>query len=345
MDKDRKDRTLKGKEGSVNPVRPSHNNENQGRSNVVNKNLIISSSPHALNSASVSNIMWGVTIALIPIAIASVIFFKLLAVWLITTCLLSCIATEIICQKIRKKAITVLDGSAVVTGLLLALVLPPAIPLWQASLGSVIAIGLGKQLFGGIGFNIFNPALLGRAFLMASFPAFLTRWTNPFTLDAVTGATPLGLMKFEHVQTPYLDLLLGNIPGSLGEASALAILIGGAYLFIKRYADWRAPLSFLFTAGLLSWIMYLSDPSSFATPLFQVLSGGMLLGAIFMATDPVTSPVTKKGRWIFGIGCGVFAIIIRTWSGLPEGVMYSILLMNSITPLLNKYTRPKRFGT
>ncbi|MFH1752975.1 MAG: RnfABCDGE type electron transport complex subunit D [Candidatus Omnitrophota bacterium] len=326
MDKDSEGRAFKDKEGGL-------------------KNLIISSSPHVFKSTSLSSIMWGVVVALIPLVIASVVFFKLLAVWLIATCLFSCAITEIVCQKIRKKPVTISDGSAVITALLLALVLPPSIPLWQASLGSVVAIGLSKQLFGGLGFNIFNPALLGRAFLMAAFPAFLTRWTNPFTLDAVTGATPLGLMKFEHIQAPYLDLFLGNVAGSLGEASVLAILIGGAYLFIKRYADWRAPLGFLSTAVFLSGIMYLVDPSASATPLFQLLSGGMMLGAVFMSTDPVTSPVTKRGRWIFGIGCGVLAIIIRRWSGLPEGVMYSILLMNSITPLLNKYTRPRRFGT
>ena len=289
--------------------------------------------------------MWGVFIALLPLVIASIIFFKLLAVQLIVSCIISCVATEAIIQKIRKKPITISDGSAVVTGMLLALVLPPAIPVWQASLGSVVAIGLGKQLFGGLGFNIFNPALLGRAFLMAAFPAFLTKWTHPFTLDAVTSATPLGLMKFEHVQVPYLDLFLGNISGSLGETSALAILLGAAYLFFRRYADWRIPLSFLLTSSLLGGILYLTDPAAFPTPLFQTLSGGMLIGAIFMATDPVTSPVTKKGRWIFGIGCGIFVIVIRTWSGLPEGVMYSILLMNSITPLLNRYTKPSRFGT
>ncbi len=307
-------------------------------------NLIISSSPHAFNKIAVPQMMWGVAIALIPPIAASIIFFKILAVKLLLTCIVSCALTEAVIRKLRKKNIALKDGSAVVTGILLALVLPPSIPLWAASVGSVVAVGLGKQLFGGLGFNIFNPALLGRAFLMAAFPAFLTRWTAPFTLDAVTGATPLGLMKFEHLGTPYLNLFLGNISGSLGETSAAAILLGGAYLFIKRYADWRIPVSFLATASLLGGILYMTNPDLFPTPLFQLLSGGMLIGAIFMATDPVTSPVTKKGRWIFGIGCGVFVIIIRGWSGLPEGVMYSILLMNSITPLLNRYTKPRRFG-
>jgi electron transport complex protein RnfD len=214
-----------------------------------------------------------------------------------------------------------------------------------AALGSVVAIGLGKQIFGGLGFNIFNPALLARAFLMAAFPALLTKWTHPITLNAVTGATPLGLMKFDKVVTPYMDMFLGNIPGSLGETSALAILIGAVYLFARGYADWRIPVGFLATALLLGGAFYLSDSTAYPAPLFHMFGGGMMIGALFMATDPVTTPVTKRGRWIFGIGCGLFVIIIRTWSGLPEGVMYSILLMNCLTPLLNRYTRPRRFGT
>lgn len=311
----------------------------------MKENLIISSSPHMLSKMSVPRIMRGVALALLPAVVASIIFFKLLAVYLILTCVISCVAVEVLIQVIRKKPITVRDGSVVVTGILLALILPPSIPIWAAVLGSLVAVGLGKQLFGGLGFNIFNPALLGRAFLMAAFPTFLTRWTTPFTLEAVTGATPLGLMKFEHVQVPYGSLLLGNVSGSLGEACALAIILGGAYLFIKKYADWRIPLAFVLSASIFGGILYIIKPEAFPAPLFQLLSGGMLIGAIFMATDPVTSPVTKTGRWIFGVGCGILVIIIRTWSGLPEGVMYSILLMNSVTPLLNKYTKPKRFGT
>ncbi len=306
--------------------------------------FVITSSPHTFKKTGVPALMWGVAVALIPAIAASVVFFKLMAVKVIVTCVISCVVIEAACQRLRKRPITIKDGSAVVTGILLALVLPPSVPLWTAALGSLIAIGLGKQLFGGLGSNIFNPALLGRAFLMAAFPIFLTRWTAPFTLDAVTRATPLGLMKFEHIGTPYADLFLGRIAGSLGETSALAILIGAGYLFYKKYADWRIPLGFLLTAALVGGVLYFIDPGAYPTPLFQILSGGMLIGALFMATDPVTTPVTKKGRWIFGIGCGVLAITIRTWSGLPEGVMYSILLMNSVTPLLNKYTRPRRFG-
>lgn len=309
------------------------------------KKFIISSAPHMLDRLTTPGVMWGVVIALIPVIISSVYFFKLLAVKLLIACTISCVVTELVIQKLRQKKITVNDGSAVVTGLLLAMVLPPSLPVWVAVVGSIVAIGLGKQLFGGLGYNIFNPALLARAFLMAAFPVLLTKWTNPLTLDAVTGATPLGLMKFEHVQASSIDLFLGNVPGSLGETSALAILIGGAYLFIRRYADWRIPLSYLFTASLLGGVLHVVDPVVFPTLSFQLLSGGMLLGALFMATDPVTSPVTKKGRWIFGVGCGVFTIVIRMWSGLPEGVMYAILLTNGLTPLVNRYTRPRRFGT
>jgi len=306
--------------------------------------FVISSSPHISGALTTSRVMWGVVTALIPVMIASIIFFKFLALKLIVTCLLSCIATEAIIQRLRNREVTISDGSAVITGLLLAMVLPPSLPLWVAVVGSIVAIGLTKQLFGGLGYNVFNPALLARAFLMAAFPAMLTRWTAPLTLDAITGATPLGLMKFSHIQTPYLDLLIGNVSGSLGETSAVAILIGGIFLIAKGYADWRIPLGFLATAAIFGGILHGVDPSVYPTVPFHILSGGMLIGVLFMATDPVTSPVTKKGRWIFGIGCGILAITIRSWSGLPEGVMYSILLMNSVTPLINRYTKPKRFG-
>jgi len=310
----------------------------------VKENPIISSSPHTFDKLTSSKIMWAVVIALLPVVIASVIFFRLLAVRLILTCTLSCVITEAAIQRLRKKPITINNGSAAVTGILLAMVLPPSLPIWVAIVGSIVAIGLGKQLFGGLGYNIFNPALLARAFLMASFPALLTKWVDPMTLDAVTEATPLGMMKFSHLYTSYMDLFLGTAAGSLGETSALAILIGGSYLIIKKYADWRIPFSFIATASLLGGILCLTNPEAYPAVPFQILSGGLLLGAFFMATDPVTSPVTKKGRWIFGIGCGIFVIVIRQWSGLPEGVMYSILLMNGITPLVNRYTRPRRFG-
>lgn len=308
------------------------------------KKYKVSSSPHTLSELTTSRIMWGVIIALIPALIASVYFFRYLAMKLVLVCIISCIVTEVAIRKLRGKKITISDGSAVITGILLAMVLPPALPAWIAIVGSVVSIGLGKELFGGLGYNIFNPALIGRAFLMAAFPTALTHWTNPVTLDAATRATPLGLMKFEHIATNMTDLFFGNVSGSLGEASALALIIGGSFLFIKKYADWRIPLSYLITVVIFGGILNIINPSN-PTVLFHILAGGFLLGAIFMATDPVTSPVTKLGRWIFGIGCGVFTIIIRMWSGLPEGVMYAILLMNGLAPLINRLTKPRRFGT
>lgn len=297
-----------------------------------------------LSGLTTPRIMWGVVIALVPALAASAYFFRYLAVRLVLTCVLSSVITEAVIKKLRGKKITISDGSAVVTGLLLAMILPPSVPVWIAIVGSVIAIGLAKELFGGLGCNIFNPALIGRAFLMAAFPTVLTAWTNPVTLDATTRATPLGLMKFEHVATDTMDLFIGGVSGSLGETSALALIIGGAFLFIKKYADWRIPLSYLITVVIFSGIFNIINPSN-PTALFHILAGGFLLGAIFMATDPVTSPVTKMGRWIFGAGCGIFTIIIRMASGLPEGVMYAILLMNGLTPVINRLTRPRRFGT
>ncbi len=308
------------------------------------KNLKISTSPHILSEFTTSKVMWGVIVALIPAVLASLYFFKAAAATLMIVCIISCAATEAVIRKLRGKNITISDGSAVVTGLLLAMVLPPKLPIWIAIVGSVISIGLGKEIFGGLGYNIFNPALIGRAFLMAAFPAHLTSWVNPQTIDAATRATPLGLMKFGGIGTGTMDLFLGNIAGSLGETSALALIVGGAYLIIRKYADWRIPLSYVLTTAVLGGIMHIIDPAN-PTVLFHILAGGLLLGAIFMATDPVTSPITKKGRWIFGIGCGVFTIVIRLWSGLPEGVMYAILLMNGITPLINRFTKPRRFGT
>jgi len=288
--------------------------------------------------------MRAVIIALLPAACCGVYFYGLHALWLILTCIISCVATETVFLKLRRKKLRLSDSSAVLTGLLLAMVLPPGLPLWVAVIGSVAAITLGKQIFGGLGSNIFNPALVGRAFLMATFPVLLTKWISPFFLDAVTTATPLGLMKFEHTYTPALKLFLGNIPGSLGETSALALIIGGLYLIIRRYMDWRIPVSYIGTVVAFGGILWLIDSDANPSVVFHLFAGGLMLGALFMATDPVTSPVTKKGRWIFGIGAGLLVVIIRSGRGLPEGVMYSILLMNAVTPLINRYTRPKVFG-
>jgi electron transport complex protein RnfD len=311
---------------------------------MTNKGLIISVSPHQKEKVSTPAVMRGVIFALVPAVIASIYYFKLRAFLLIIVCIAGTVITEGLFQKIRRKPVTLYDSSALVTGLLLALVLPPSIPLWAGFLGAVMAIVIGKQIFGGLGYNIFNPALIGRAFLMAAFPVMLTTWIKPGLYDAVTTATPLTLMKFDHQATSTLFLFLGNTGGSLGETCSLALIIGAIFLIVKRYMDWRIPLCYIGTVFVLSGILYVLNPEQFATPWFHLFSGGLMLGALFMATDPVTSPVTKKGRYIFGVGCGIFVMLIRNWSGLPEGVMYSILLMNAFTPLINRYTVPVQFG-
>jgi electron transport complex protein RnfD len=312
--------------------------------NQSQKDLLVSISPHIKSTEDISNIMYAVIFALIPVVLASIYFFGLLAIKLISTCIITATSTEYIFQRLRRKNTTIGDGSAIITGLLLALTLPPSLPLWAASLGTFFAIALGKQIFGGLGYNFFNPALLGRAFLMATFPVVMTNWTHPFGLDAVTSATPLALMKFEHSIISHKSLLLGNVSGSLGETSAIAILIGASFLLIKRVIDWRIPVSFLGTVVFLSGTFWIKDPQGFADPLWHLLAGGLMLGVFFMATDLVTTPVTRRGRVIFGVGCGIILMLIRFWGGLPEGVMYAILLMNAVTPLINRYTRPLRFG-
>jgi electron transport complex protein RnfD len=254
------------------------------------------------------------------------------------------------------------NGSAVLTGVLLGLTLPPGLPLWMAALGGVVAIALGKLIWGGLGHNLFNPALVGRAFLQAAFPIAITTWAapagplalrasnlappflRPAAVDAVTAATPLNLMKFEHQATELPDLFLGNVAGSLGETSALAILLGLAWLLARRACDWRVPASLLATVAALSGLIWAVAPERFPTPGFMLLSGGLLFGAVFMATDPVTSPTTPRGAWLFGAGIGGLVVLIRLWGGLPEGVMYAILLMNAAAPLIERVTQPRAFG-
>lgn len=308
--------------------------------------LYISPGPHIFEKKSTPKMMKDVVLALIPAILVSVYFFRARALTLYAVSIGSCVIIEGVMQLFMKRKVILHDWSAVVTGILFAMIIPPSLPLWAAAVGCVVAIGLAKQLFGGLGANIFNPALLGRAFLMAAFPAFMTRWTAPLTLDAMTSATPLGVVKFGHDLTMnYGDLFVGNVSGSLGETSALALLLGGVYLLIRKTVDWRVPTAYVGTAILISSVTNMVMPNLFAGPVFHVLAGGLLVGAFFMATDPVTSPVTKNGRLIFGAGCGVITMIIRLWGGLPEGVMYSVLLMNAITPILNRATRSRRYGT
>jgi electron transport complex protein RnfD len=306
--------------------------------------LIVSSSPHIHSADSVSTAMRDVLIALIPALLASLYFFRFAAAKVIFTCVIVAVLCEVIAQKIMQREVTVNDYSAVVTGLLLAFCLPATLPLWMAALGSAVAIIIGKQLFGGLGNNIFNPALIGRAFLLASWTAEMTSWVAP--LDGVTTATPLGLLKESAAQQlPSLSqLFFGNVGGSLGETSALALIIGGIYLLYKGHIDWRIPFSYLGTVFVLTAIAGLFHTERLLYPFFHLLSGGLLLGAFFMATDWVTSPITKKGRIIFGLGCGLLTVIIRLWGGYPEGVCYSILLMNLATPLIDRYTKARIFG-
>lgn len=305
----------------------------------------ISPAPHTRKQTRVPIIMWSVVLALLPTTIMAIYYFGLAAVRLIIACMAAALLTELIIVLIRKKPLTLVDGSAAITGLLLALTLPPTLSLSSAVIGSVFAIAIGKQVFGGLGHNIFNPALIGRAFLQASFPVAMTRWVLPFErFDGISAATPLGLFKFERVATSLTPMLTGNIGGSLGETSALALLGGGLFLLILKFADWRIPFSLLLTVFILTGGFWLIDPVRYMNPLFHLLSGGLLLGAFFMATDIVTSPITLKGSWIYGFGIGALVVIIRFFGGLPEGVMYSILLMNAVTPLINRYTRPKYFG-
>ncbi len=303
---------------------------------------VLTAAPHIRDKISVAKLMWAVIIALIPAMGFSVYFFRLQAVKLLVTCAFFSIASEYIFIKLRRKNLPN-EPSALLTGILLALVLPPDLPLWAAAMGAIFAVIFGKQIFGGLGYNIFNPALVGRAFLMATFPVLMTTWTAPLTLDTLTGATPLGLLKFQHLLTPISDLFWGNVAGSLGETSAFALLVGGIFLIAKRYIDWRIPFFYLGTVAIFSETAFLFNPA-YGSPLFHLLAGGLMLGAFFMATDPVTTPVSRLGRIIFGVGAGVVVMVIRLWGGYPEGVMFSILLMNAITPLLDRYIKPKILG-
>lgn len=311
--------------------------------------LILSPSPHQYSIGTVRHIMWSVVGALVPAAAMAVYYFGARALWMMVTCVLTALLAETIINRVRGVPNTVLDGSAAITGLLLALTLPPTLPCSGGAIGTAFAIIIGKHVFGGLGYNIFNPALLGRAFLQASYPVAMTTWTFPGTaryhaMDAITAATPLGQFKFEQIMTDYMDLLVGNTSGSLGETSTVAILAGGLYILIRGYADWRIPAGFLSTVFLLGGLFWVIDPAQYPDPLFHLLSGGLMLGAFFMATDMVTSPITPKGVWIYSAGAGCILILIRLFGGLPEGVMYAILLMNGLTPLINRYTRPGPFG-
>lgn len=319
--------------------------EQQTVTELQQKRLELGSSPHIKSPFTTQKAMYYVIIALIPCVISAVIFFGAYQLVVILTCVVFSVLTEFIIKKFRKQKPTIEDGSAALTGLLLGLILPPNYPLQFCALGSIFAIGIGKEVFGGLGYNIFNPALIGRAFLQASFPVETTTWVKPkLAVDTVTSATPLAQYKFDKVLADVSHLFIGNVSGSLGETSALAILIGGLFLILIRVVNWEIPLSMIIGMLVFEGILWVIDPTKYANPLFHILSGGFLFGAFFMATDWVTSPLTKKGMWIYGLAISLLVVVIRNFGGLPEGVMYAILLMNAATPLINRYTVPKLFG-
>jgi electron transport complex protein RnfD len=308
--------------------------------------LIVYVSPHLHKDESITKIMWMVVLSLLPVGIAGVIIFGRSALWVICLGIISALMSEGILQILTKRKVTFFDGSAFLTGLLLAYNLPPQVPFWLPIVGSFFAIAIGKQIFGGLGQNIFNPALAGRVFLMASWPKYMTTFTRPLNYDAITSATPLALLKEGRVleNISYWDLFLGKRGGCIGEVCILALLLGAALLFLKGYISWHIPLTYIFTVGALTYIF---GPKGLFTGdwLFHILSGGLILGAFFMATDYVTSPLTRKGQLIFGMGCGLITAVIRLWGGYPEGVSYAILMMNAATPIIDRYTKNRIYGT
>ena len=332
-------------------------------------------SPHLKQVVTVPQIMRNVVYALLPVCAYSVFAFGLSVLLLLTTTTLTCILTEWLYCRLADKPSSLDDWSIVITGLLLALTLPPGFPLWMAAVAAFVAVGLGKALFGGLGYNVMNPALVGRAFVQAAFPVAITTWTPPFLpgrfqelipttltqpfmippdingwieqqrVDAFSGATPLALQKFEQIITPLPDLVMGSIAGSAGETSALIIILGGLYLAARKMLDWRIPVAVMAGAIIIALPLWLVDAARYPDPLFVLFSGGLMLGAVFMASDMVASPVTPWGVWIYGLFIGMLTVVIRLFGGLTEGVMYAILLGNAISPLISNMTQPRIFGS
>jgi electron transport complex protein RnfD len=319
---------------------------------VTNNIFTLQSSPHFKDKDSVPKIMYAVVASLAPAVAASLYFFRFRALVLLLSCVAACLATEALFLWLRKKPLHSLrDGSAVITGILLAMTLPPSLSLEMAIIGAVVAIALGKQVFGGLGYNIFNPALVGRAFLQTAFPVAMTTWIPPVFLkiQTATFATPLGNLRFQDAiakgtLTPLKDLFQGNVGGCLGETSAIALILGGLFLLIRRVIDWRIPAGIVLSLTVFTGAFWLANPAKYASPLFHILAGGLLIGAFFMATDMVTSPINPLGTWIYALGIGIVVGLIRLFGGFAEGVMYSILFMNAFVPLLNRYTRPRILG-
>jgi len=315
----------------------------------MEQKLIVSPSPHVHSGDTIEKNMYNVLIALIPAFLVALYVFRLDALIITASAVLFCVGFEyLIVKYILKKTPTVTDGSAIITGVLLAFNVPSDLPLWILALGCLFAIGVVKLSFGGLGNNIFNPAIAGRIFLLISFPAQMTTWPAAATAtatDAVSSATVLGNLRLAPEALPSLQtMFLGTEAGSLGEMSVLALLIGLVYLLWKKTITWHIPLSIMGTVALFTGILYAFNPVPLYHPLIHLFSGGLMLGAIFMATDYVTSPMTRKGMLIYGAGIGFVTVAIRLWGAYPEGVSFAILLMNAFTPLINNYTSPKRFG-
>jgi electron transport complex protein RnfD len=324
------------------------------------RGLRVSCSPHISEYRSTRSVMIDVIIGLVPAIVAAGYYFRIYALILVSTCIISSVVTEWLCNVIRKKENSIGDYSAIVTGIILALSLPPRLPVWAAVIGSVFSIAIGKMVFGGLGANIFNPAMAGRAFLTVSFGALMTTWTVPAPIDATmpkiapentiharTQATPLawnkevikGKCETKVINEQLQATATGEVGGCLGETSAIALLIGGLYLLIRRTINIHIPFAVIASAFIFAGIFYLSDSEKYVQPVFHLTSGGLLLCAFFIATDPVTAPLTPKGMWIFGIGIGSITMLIRTIGEYPEGVMYSVLLMNAVTPLIDRFCK------
>jgi len=322
--------------------------------------LVVQAAPFLRPTITTPRIMGDVLIATVPSFVAAVWFYGVSALLLVLVSTLACAGTEWLLGP-RPRGASLKDLTAVLSGVLLGLILPPSLPLWMAALGGFVAIALGKLAWGGLGNNLFNPSLVGRAFLQAAFPIAITTWVpagGPLALykgslalpflqapaDAVTAATPLGLMKFQSQATSLTALFWGSVTGSIGETSAIAILLGAIYLVLRRACDWRVPVATLASAALLAEVFHQINGQRYPGAAFTVLSGGLLFGAVFMATDPVTSPLSPRGAALFGIGVGVLVVLIRFWGGLPEGVMYAILIMNAVSPLIDRALQPRAFG-
>ncbi len=325
--------------------------------------LVLSSAPFVKDDATTPRIMRDVLLAAGVMVVAATVHFGVTALLVTAAATAGAVGTEWAITRGRERS-TIGDWSAALTGVLLGLTLPPALPLWMAFLGGVAGIGFGKLIFGGLGQNAFNPALVGRAFLQAAFPTAITTWSPQADgatwasvpgpvfaaplmhgeVDFVTTATPLGRAKFQGETTELLDLLLGTTSGSLGETNALLLIAVGLWLAYRKAFDWRLPVATLASVAALSALGHLVLPDAVPGPGFMLLSGGLLLAAVFMVTDPVTTPTTAKGAWIFGAGVGFLVVLIRAWGGLPEGVMYAILLMNAATPHIERHTQPRPFG-